>query len=234
MLGANGAGKTTMFRMLCGLLPPATAGCTSSVWMCARTAAARAGSHRLHVPEIFALRQIERGGQLAILQRRLRSIWPPAAANAIDWATRRVRTGAGSWATTSGHLPLGYKQRLALACALMHEPEIIFLDEPTSGVDPLARREFWHRINALGRAGVTMHGDNAFHGRSRILRPHGDHDGRRGARRWEPPTEIKRRARSEKNPEPTMEDAFIHLIETADGARMSRRTSPWQTRRGGH
>ena len=56
----------------------------------------------------------------------------------------------------AGSLPLGFKQRLALACAVMHEPDVLFLDEPTSGVDPLARREFWSHINALVERGVTV------------------------------------------------------------------------------
>jgi ABC-2 type transport system ATP-binding protein len=56
----------------------------------------------------------------------------------------------------AGELPLGYKQRLALACAVMHEPDVLFLDEPTSGVDPLTRREFWAHINAMVERGVTV------------------------------------------------------------------------------
>jgi ABC-2 type transport system ATP-binding protein len=57
---------------------------------------------------------------------------------------------------TSHDLPLGFKQRLAMACALMHEPDILFLDEPTSGVDPMGRRDFWNKINALAEQGVTI------------------------------------------------------------------------------
>ena len=73
----------------------------------------------------------------------------------IDWAVSEFELGPMLDATARD-LPLGFKQRLALACALMHEPDILFLDEPTSGVDPLARREFWRRINALAEAGVTV------------------------------------------------------------------------------
>ena len=73
------------------------------------------------------------------------------------WAGPWRSSSWPSWpGATSGDLPLGYKQRLALAASLMHHPRILFLDEPTSGVDPLARREFWRRINALAEHQVTV------------------------------------------------------------------------------
>src|SRR5258706_15375011 len=58
--------------------------------------------------------------------------------------------------SNAGALPLGFKQRLALACAVMHKPKVLFLDEPTSGVDPITRREFWNHINGLVEKGVTV------------------------------------------------------------------------------
>jgi ABC-2 type transport system ATP-binding protein len=115
----------------------------------------------------------------------------------------------------SGDLPLGYKQRLALACALMHEPDILFLDEPTSGVDPLARREFWHRINALAEAGVTVLVTTHFMEEAEYC----DRLAIMAAGEilsLGTPTEVKAAARSEQTPDPSMEDAFIALIEAHD------------------
>jgi ABC-2 type transport system ATP-binding protein len=154
LLGANGAGKTTTFRMLCGLLPP-SAGRLRVAGVDLRSAPAAARSRIGYMSQKFSLY-----ANLSVRQnleffagvygltgqrRRLR----------LDWALQQLELAAYT-ATESGGLPLGYKQRLALACALMHEPDILFLDEPTSGVDPLARREFWARIGALAEAGVTV------------------------------------------------------------------------------
>jgi len=101
-----------------------------------------------------------------------------------------------------------------MACALMHRPEILFLDEPTSGVDPLARREFWQRINALARAGVTILVTTHFMEEAEYC----DRLAIMAAGRilaMDEPSAIKAGARSAAHPDPSMEDAFIRLVEGA-------------------
>jgi ABC-2 type transport system ATP-binding protein len=113
-----------------------------------------------------------------------------------------------------GQLPGGYKQRLATAAALLHEPDILFLDEATSGADPLARREFWRRITALAGQGVTVIVTTHFMVEAeycdRIAILDSGHVLAEGA-----PAEIRARGVTATNPHPTMEDAFIAVIEAA-------------------
>jgi ABC-2 type transport system ATP-binding protein len=211
LLGANGAGKTTMFRMLCGLLP-ASGGTLHVAGVDVRKTAARARARIGYMSQTFSLY-----GALSVmdnlqffssaygLARRRRR-------DRIDWAVSEFQLGPIVDQTSRG-LPLGFQQRLALACALMHEPEIIFLDEPTSGVDPLVRREFWHRINALANQGVTVLVTTHFMEEAEYC----DRMAIMMAGRilaLGTPAEIKQQATSTDRPEPTMGDAFIQLIET--------------------
>jgi ABC-2 type transport system ATP-binding protein len=154
LLGANGAGKSTTFRMLCGLLPP-TEGSVRVAGKDLRKAAASARANIGYMAQKFSLY-----ADLSVIENlnffsRAYGLTGRRQTSRVDWALEEFQLTAYRDAT-SGDLPLGYKQRLALAAALMHEPKIIFLDEPTSGVDPLARREFWHRINLLSESGVTI------------------------------------------------------------------------------
>jgi ABC-2 type transport system ATP-binding protein len=210
LLGANGAGKSTTFRMLCGLLP-ATEGSLRVAGLDLRHAAAAARARIGYMSQKFSLY-----GNLTVCEN-LRffssayGLTGQRQQQRLEWALEQFELGPMA-DTVSLDLPLGYKQRLAMACALMHEPEILFLDEPTSGVDPLARREFWSRINALAEQHVTIMVTTHFMeeaeycDRLAIMA-----DGEilaLGA-----PEEIKQRQRSAAHPEPTMEDAFIALIE---------------------
>lgn len=213
LLGANGAGKSTTFRMLCGLLP-ASSGSLRVTGLDLRVAASTARARIGYMSQKFSLYS-----NLSVMQNLVFF----ASAYGLSGTARKLRL---DWALTefelekyagqlSGDLSLGYKQRLAMACALMHQPEILFLDEPTSGVDPLARREFWQRISALARGGVTIlitthfmeeaeYCDRlAIMASGRILT-------------MDEPAAIKARARTRDNPEPSMEDAFISLVEGYD------------------
>ncbi|MEN6485215.1 MAG: ABC transporter ATP-binding protein, partial [Syntrophobacteraceae bacterium] len=120
----------------------------------------------------------------------------------------------------AGQLPGGYKQRLAMACALMHKPEILFLDEPTSGVDPLARREFWQRIGALADEGVTVIVTTHFMEEAEycdrmVIMVDGE------ILATGTPEEIRGRARVPEDREPTIEDAFIAIVEDFRTATMN-------------
>ena len=154
LLGPNGAGKTTTFRMLCGLLA-ASGGTLRVAGLDVRHARASARQRLGYVAQKFSLY-----GQLSVAENldffaSAYGLRGRRRRERIDWAMRQfeLTTLAG---LPSGQLPGGYKQRLAMAAALLHEPEILFLDEPTSGADPLARREFWRRITALAEQGVTV------------------------------------------------------------------------------
>ncbi len=154
LLGPNGAGKTTTFRMLCGLLP-ATSGFLQVAGVNLRTARADARRRIGYVSQKFSLygnlsvlENLEFfGGAYGLRGKRLRE--------RIDTVLEQFEL-RGLERTPSGHLPGGFKQRLAMAVGLLHEPDILFLDEPTSGTDPLARREFWRRITSLADTGVTI------------------------------------------------------------------------------
>jgi drug efflux transport system ATP-binding protein len=210
LLGANGAGKSTTFRMLCGLLP-ATAGSLRVVGLDLRTAAAAARARIGYMSQKFSLY-----GNLSVCEnlRFFSSAYGLSGSRQQEQMQRALDEFdlAPMADTTSIDLPLGHKQRLAMACALMHGPEILFLDEPTSGVDPLARREFWSRINTLAEQHVTIMVTTHFMeeaeycDRLAIMA-----DGEILA--MGTPEEIKQSQRSAERPEPTMEDAFIELIE---------------------
>jgi ABC-2 type transport system ATP-binding protein len=154
LLGPNGAGKTTTFRMLCGLLP-ASSGFLQVAGVNLRHARAEARRKIGYVSQKFSLY-----GNLTV-RENLKFF---GTAYGLHGERLRQRTSevlaefqlAGQEEMASGELPGGFRQRLAMAVGLLHSPEILFLDEPTSGADPLARREFWRRITALAAAGVTV------------------------------------------------------------------------------
>ena len=152
LLGPNGAGKTTTFRMLCGLLP-ASSGYLEVAGKNLRTARAEARAKVGYVSQKFALYSnltvLENlkffGGAYGLSGKKLNQ--------QIDKALQQYDLNPN---IKSGDLPGGYKQRLSMAAALLHEPEILFLDEPTSGIDPLARRSFWYSIGELANQGITI------------------------------------------------------------------------------
>lgn len=150
LLGPNGAGKSTIFKMLCGLLKP-TSGQALISGISLQTAPGKARSRIGYMAQKFSLYDNMTVGQNI---RFFYGLYPHKN-HTVEELVHSL--GLQSLEETPVRdLPIGYKQRLALVCAIMHEPDVLFLDEPTSGVDPLTRREFWSHINSLVENGVAI------------------------------------------------------------------------------
>jgi ABC-2 type transport system ATP-binding protein len=153
-LGSNGAGKSTTIRMLCGLLKP-TSGTAQVGGIDVSLNPEGVKSRIGYMSQKFSLYELLSVDQNIRLYAELYGVPPEKFAErrrfAIEMAGLHGRERA-----LPRDLPGGYRQRLALGCAILHEPPILFLDEPTGGVDPISRRQFWRLIDQLSRAGVTV------------------------------------------------------------------------------
>ncbi|MBL8979252.1 MAG: ABC transporter ATP-binding protein [Gemmatimonadetes bacterium] len=153
-LGPNGAGKTTTIKMLCGLVRPSSGRGQVDGLDIARDGdriKARIG----YMSQLFSLYT-----ELTVMENiafaaGMREITGARLAERAAWVLEMAELTAQRDRFT-GALPLGWKQRLALGCAVLHEPAVLFLDEPTSGVDPVARRQFWDVIRMLADRGTTV------------------------------------------------------------------------------
>ncbi|MAF30430.1 MAG: multidrug ABC transporter ATP-binding protein [Croceicoccus sp.] len=217
LLGPNGAGKSTTFKMLCGLLTP-TEGSGAVAGHDLRSSGGRARAALGYMAQKFSLY-----GELSVAQNLnffagAYGLEGRDARHAVERVTEIFELGDRLKAT-AGTLPLGFKQRLALAAAVLHEPPVLFLDEPTSGVDPVTRREFWMHINGLVEKGVAVLVTTHFMEEAEycdaitlIYRSEQIASGT--------PDELKSQAADMADlDDPTMEDTFIAMIEASDAQR---------------
>ena len=213
LLGPNGAGKSTTFKMLCGLLTP-SAGRAAVMGIDLKTSASRARQQLGYMAQKFSLY-----GNLTVAQNL--DFFSGVYGLKGQPRTAKISEMVEAFdlqrylPAESETLPLGFKQRLALACAVMHDPPVLFLDEPTSGVDPVTRREFWAHINGVVEKGVTVMVTTHFMDEAeycdRLALVYRGQVIAAGT-----PDALKEQVASERTPEPTMEDAFIELVRRHD------------------
>jgi ABC-2 type transport system ATP-binding protein len=153
-LGPNGSGKSTTIRILCGLLRP-SAGAAKVAGIDVRTNPEGVRQHIGYMSQKFSLYNDLRVSENLRFFAGLYSVPKKDLANRVGWALRMAGLEGRENAPTRS-LPVGWKQRLALGCAVLHRPPIVFLDEPTSGVDPVSRRQFWELIHSMVSDGVTV------------------------------------------------------------------------------
>jgi len=203
-LGANGAGKTTTIRMLCGLLLPSS----GEAWVEGfdiYTQAEKIKEVVGYMSQKFSLYEDLTVYENLEFYGGIYGLSPRAFSSALQ---RLVQfTGMRPYyKRLTRDIPLGWKQRLALTCALLHQPKLLFLDEPTAGVDPISRRNFWKLIYGLSQSGTTIfvtthYMDEAeFCHRLSIM-----HEGKILA--MGSPSTLKHTYRKK-----TIEDVFIHLV----------------------
>ncbi|MDR6288160.1 MULTISPECIES: ATP-binding cassette domain-containing protein [Inquilinus] len=215
LLGPNGAGKSTIFRILCGLLA-ASEGVAKVAGMDLSRGRAEARGRLGYMAQRFSLY-----GDLTVRQN-LEFFGGAYGLSGVRLAAAIDRSLSGFDLAAAANdrpseLPLGFKQRLALAAALIHDPQILFLDEPTSGVDPLTRREFWSRIGGLADQGVTVLVTSHFMEEAEYCdRLAVIYRGRIAA--LGSPDAIKAANATVEQPDPTLEEAFIRLITAQDQA----------------
>jgi ABC-2 type transport system ATP-binding protein len=153
-LGPNGAGKSTTIRMLCGILAP-SGGTGSVAGFDLRTEPERIKAHIGYMSQKFSLYEDLTVEENIDFYSGIYRIPPARKKDRKEWVVEMAGLGEHRRSKT-GVLSGGWKQRLALGCAILHQPPVIFLDEPTSGVDPISRRQFWDLIYELSGKGVTV------------------------------------------------------------------------------
>ncbi len=210
LLGPNGAGKSTTFKMMCGLLQP-TEGRAFVSGLSLQQASSQARSRIGYMAQKFSLYGNLNAEQNLRFFAGLYGLSGKKRRESMDMMLdifdlrKQLKQNAGE-------LPLGFKQRLALACAVMHHPEVLFLDEPTSGVDPITRREFWTHINQMVEKGVTVMVTTHFMDEAeycdRVGLIYRGENIATGS-----PDELKEQARGEELTDPSLEDAFIELVK---------------------
>jgi ABC-2 type transport system ATP-binding protein len=153
-LGPNGAGKSTTIRMLCGLLTPTSGTAIVAGFDVARQPE-KVRQNIGYMSQKFSLYNDLKVIENLRLFAGLYSVPSNLVKERIEWALEMANLKGQEYLIT-GTLPGGWKQRLALGCAVLHRPPVIFLDEPTSGVDPISRRQFWELIHEMAQEGVTI------------------------------------------------------------------------------
>ncbi|MEL3924972.1 ATP-binding cassette domain-containing protein [Aeromonas enteropelogenes] len=224
LLGPNGAGKSTTFKMECGLLRPSGGqALVTGIDLAHSPSAAR--QHLGYMAQKFSLYK-----QLTVAQNLsffagIYGLFGRAQQARIDAMVEAF--ALGPWLGQQAEaLPLGLRQRLSLACALLHAPPLLFLDEPTSGVDPVTRREFWSHINALADHGVTVLVTTHFMDEAEYcdrialiyrgkLLALGTPDELKGQAAQAMPVNSSQTMALPTTSLPTMEEAFITLVERA-------------------